>query len=118
MVVARRGADAIRLEDGRVLVAGGDDHGSLSSADLYDPTSNSWRVTGSMTVPHGGATGTLLGDGRVLIAGHSYIGDVYASSTGTWKRDRLSGVQRPPGECGGAPSQRHGARGRWRCEHV
>jgi hypothetical protein len=84
MVVARRSADAVRLQDGRVLVAGGDDYGTLSSAELYDPASNSWRLTGSMTVPHGLATGTLLGDGRVLVAGDSFVGDVYAPSTGTW----------------------------------
>jgi N-acetylneuraminic acid mutarotase len=84
MVVARRNADAVRLLDGQVLVAGGDGYGTFSSAELYDPASNSWRLTGSMTLPHGLATGTLLADGRVLIAGDTYAGDVYSPPTGTW----------------------------------
>jgi len=82
--VARRNAVAVRLQSGRVLVAGGDGYGTLSSAELYDPIANNWSSTGSMTLPHSLTTGTLLSDGRVLVAGDTYLGDVYAPAVGTW----------------------------------
>ena len=84
MSVARRNAVAVRLQSGSVLVAGGDGYGTLSSAELYGPASNSWSPTGSMTLPHGLTTGTLLADGRVLVAGDTYLGDVYTPAPGTW----------------------------------
>jgi len=68
---------ATLLNDGRVLVAGGigepkkkGDQGKvLSSAELYDPATNTWTATGDMSMPRGYHTATLLADGRVLIAG-------------------------------------------------
>ena len=90
MAAARRYAAVVRLQDGRVLVAGGDNNGTLSSAELYDPATNSWKTTGSMVVGLGLSPGVLLPDGRVLVAGHSYDGDVYQPSTGTWS---LTGYQ-------------------------
>jgi hypothetical protein len=39
------------------------------SAELYDPASQKFLRTGSMSVPRIGQTATLLKDGRVLIAG-------------------------------------------------
>jgi hypothetical protein len=64
---------ATRLLDGTVLVAGGrlDTVGGL--AEVYDPSTGSWSVTGSMLLdPWGGvpsAPATLLSDGTVLVAG-------------------------------------------------
>ena len=84
MAVARRNAAVVRLQSGRVLVAGGDTGGSLNSAEIYDPISNLWSATGSMVLQHGLSPGVLLSDGRVLVAGDSYQGDVYAPATGTW----------------------------------
>jgi hypothetical protein len=94
--VARFGQAAILLDDGRVLIAGGYtgstiDLGngsstmeSLSSAEIYDPGTNAFTLTGSMIEP---ATpdmrvrvtpGTmLLRDGRVLVEG-----EVFDPSTG------------------------------------
>jgi hypothetical protein len=64
------------LDDGRVLVVGGLDplQGStgLTSAEIYDPASNSWSPTGDMTTATIAPVATLLQDGTVLVAG---IGD-------------------------------------------
>jgi N-acetylneuraminic acid mutarotase len=55
-----------------VLVAGGaidEERTELVSAELYDPATGRWRVTGSMHWPRAQHTATLLADGRVLVAG-------------------------------------------------
>ena len=58
---------ATLLQDGRVLIVGGT---SLNTAEVYDPTTQTFSATGSTTVPRfSGITATLLADGRVLIAG-------------------------------------------------
>jgi hypothetical protein len=68
--VGRVGHTATRLNDGRVLVAGG--YGSnnqyLASAELFDPRSGAWQLIHSMKLARGGHTATLLADGMVLIA--------------------------------------------------
>jgi hypothetical protein len=71
MGVGREIHTATLLADGRVLVAGGFDasDAALASAQLYDPVTDRFSPTGSMTAARGFHTATLLGDGRVLIAG-------------------------------------------------
>jgi N-acetylneuraminic acid mutarotase len=73
MTTPRANAAAIRLLDGRVLICGGTATGQvggvLSSAELYDPATQSFTPTGSMTVQRAGQTITLLKDGRVLLTG-------------------------------------------------
>ena len=66
------GATATLLQDGRVLVAGGEvesDGDASSAADLYNPTTGQWTPTGSMRTARRGHIATLLADGRVLVAG-------------------------------------------------
>jgi hypothetical protein len=66
----RANATAVRLEDSRVLVAGGDNEtGLLASAELYDPATGKFSPTGSMLSPREFGTATLVPDGRVLILG-------------------------------------------------
>jgi WD40 repeat protein len=80
MNAQRTGATATLLDNGKVLIAGGqDENGDLSSAELYDPHSGKFTRTGSMTVGRLDHTATLLKDGRILVAGgDSTIADTTA----------------------------------------
>src|SRR6266542_1340062 len=49
MNVARASHSATRLSDGRVLIAGGENAGgALASAEVYDPATQSFSLTGSL----------------------------------------------------------------------
>ncbi|MGD0249192.1 MAG: kelch repeat-containing protein, partial [Candidatus Limnocylindrales bacterium] len=71
MTTARMGHTATLLQDGRVLLAGGEDDNltCLSSAELYDPKTGKFSRTGSMVEPRASHTATLLHNGLVLISG-------------------------------------------------
>jgi len=77
MTTRRISHTATLLEDGAVLIAGGNLIESSrppvfktqSSAELYDPDTGTFRPTGSMMTPRSRHTATLLMDGRVLVAG-------------------------------------------------
>ena len=92
MGTPRSGHAAVRLLDGRVLVAGGSDDENDTSAELYDPDSGTWSATGNMLRPHAGFPATLLRDGRVLVgdvddpaADNRVNGaEVFDPESGTW----------------------------------
>ena len=71
MNVPRSGHFAVVLIDGRVLVGGGNSSGggTTNSAEIYDPSADSWTQTSPMTSARANATAALLQDGTVLIAG-------------------------------------------------
>src|SRR5580704_2027789 len=70
MTTGRAAYSATLLLDGRVLMAGGNNHGNITdSAELYDPSKGNFTATGRMATSREYPTATLLPDGRVLIAG-------------------------------------------------
>jgi N-acetylneuraminic acid mutarotase/uncharacterized protein YjdB len=70
MIAARENQTATLLSDGTVLVAGGaSGAGVLASAEIYNPTTGTFALTGSMSTPRESHTATLLANGMVLIAG-------------------------------------------------
>ena len=77
MTAARTYHTATLLQSGKVLIAGGDVISynargqSLSSAEIFDPSTGTFTATGSMTIPRESHTATLLSSGKVLIAGGS-----------------------------------------------
>lgn len=73
LIQARAGHTATILPDGRVLVAGGErsqsNANTLSSAEIYDPRTNSWSSGPAMNLGRMGHTATPLLTGQVLIVG-------------------------------------------------
>jgi hypothetical protein len=83
---------ATLLDDGRVLVVGGEPSGM---AEIYDPQIGTFTLTGSLSTARGGFTATRLVDGRVLIVGGEPSGmaeisdllasaEIYDPDTGTF----------------------------------
>jgi N-acetylneuraminic acid mutarotase len=81
------------LATGQVLVTGGYDAAGVANAELYNPVTGQWRVTGSPAVARWDHSAILLANNRVLIvAGLSGAGGGTASATaelydpagGTW----------------------------------
>jgi hypothetical protein len=83
LTAERRGASATLLSDGTVLIAGGGDSlatnfvgpGEEGGAEVYDPVTDKFSVTGNMTESSEAHTATLLADGTVLIAGGGAFGN-------------------------------------------
>jgi N-acetylneuraminic acid mutarotase len=71
MATARVYFGATRLGNGKVLVDGGlgPSANSVSSAELYDPASNRWSLTGNLATARSSHTATLLANGNVLVVG-------------------------------------------------
>ena len=60
---------AVRLNDGAVLIAGGSSDSSGAEAEIYNPATGAFTLTGSLNVARTQPMGALLQDGTVLIAG-------------------------------------------------
>jgi N-acetylneuraminic acid mutarotase len=75
MVTQRANAGSVQLKDGRVLVAGGiAADGSpvwhmIANAEIYDPASNTWAATASLSEARHAYILTLLPNGQVLAVG-------------------------------------------------
>lgn len=88
---ARHHHTATLLLNGGVLVVGGEDGAGniLSSAELYDPATRTWKETGSLAEPRKNHTAGLLPDGRVIVVGGYHRGELASAelfdpATGTW----------------------------------
>ena len=95
MNVPRTYHSAVTLANGQVLVSGGvgPSNAFYASAELYDPTTNSWSYTGSLNAARYLHTGTVLASGKVLVAaGYGSTGspppltsaELYDPVAGTW----------------------------------
>lgn len=69
------GSKGVVLPSGRILITGGDSSfdGSgavaLNCAELFDPITQSWSITGPMVTQRSFASATVLNSGKVLVAG-------------------------------------------------
>lgn len=91
MGTGRNKHTATLLQNGKVLVAGGNSKGGLaSSAELYDPESGTWSKTASMLLPRRDHRATLLRNGKVLVAGGcpgdhwTSSAELYDPASGSW----------------------------------
>ena len=68
--VERRGHSATLLEDGKVLIVGGDNlNRMVSQAEIVDPVSQTSSLVAASTTARTDHTATRLSDGRVLVIG-------------------------------------------------
>ena len=74
----RTGHSATLLGNGQVLVAGGVNYGYdigkfsyVTTAELYNPETGRWRLTGGLKALYAGHAATLLQNGKVLLVGTS-----------------------------------------------
>lgn len=74
LTASRSGHIAVLMKNGKVLLAGGSTGPSssfsyISTAEVYDPATNTFTATGRMNSSRGSHTATLLPNGKVLITG-------------------------------------------------
>lgn len=100
---ARDSHTATTLSDGRLLIAGGFSRWGTDleppvitrSAEIYDPTSNTWSSTGEMSQARAMHAAALLADGRILVGGGFTMdaagnmvtlatAELYNPATGRW----------------------------------
>ena len=79
MTVPRQNHTATLLKSGKVLIAGGYNSNSatnseMASAELYDPSTQTFYPIATMNSARSKHTATLLNDGRVLIVGGWLLG--------------------------------------------
>ena len=78
---------AVLLQDGKVLVVGGNSNMADPAAEVYDPRTGKWTTTGPMATPGWQFAAARLLDGRVLVASTDGTGtsaELYDPGTGSW----------------------------------
>lgn len=102
MKIPRTKHAAIRLPppDDRILIVGGDGPAGTykvkHTAEIYDPSSGTWTITGSMATEHSTNPLVPLPDGRILAvgAGRYQVPEVYNPGAGSWSTTDLLNVPR------------------------
>jgi len=91
LAVPRLGHSATLLPNGKVLVTGGCAASDCSTetvvSELYDPTSNTWSATGSLTTARSFHSAVLLKTGKVLAIGGSTFQtscELFDPTKGAW----------------------------------
>ena len=93
MVDSRFSHAMVRLNDGRVLAAGGRGikNTGTDTAETWDPETGKWTATEPMSVAHEAMPMVVMQDGRVIVAGGSNrdydptaIAEVYDPATNAW----------------------------------
>ena len=86
MATARFGQTATLLNDGRVLITGGNNSSNTAgpTAEVFNPVTGTFSAAGTMTAARAGHTATLLNNGTVLIAGSGPTAEIYNPNTGTF----------------------------------
>ena len=93
MKFARGESEAVQLHDGTILVVGGYGAGTVQkSCEIYDPKTDTWKQTGSLTTQRFRFSLNILPSGKVVaLGGLTDLGigttnscEVYDPSTGTW----------------------------------
>src|SRR5215470_7136639 len=71
MGTTRWNHSATLLQNGSVLVLGGDDRTflSLTTAEIFDPATGQWSPTASLVTPRFSFMSALLSNGQILVAG-------------------------------------------------
>jgi len=107
MKTPRNGLSATLLPNGKVLVAGGSstpNGPALASAELYDPTTNTWSDAAPMAEARAHHVAVLMNNGRVFVAGGDGGGgvdpqtnEIYDPVTNTWTGAQTFFGYRPSG---------------------
>lgn len=109
----RIGPDMVLLDDGRVLVVGGQDvppsslqEGILpfvGTSEIFNPETSEWGHAATMDQPLFGQVAVLLSDGRVLVVGGDMLdgtltgsarAEIYDPATDTWTPTEDMSIQR------------------------
>jgi hypothetical protein len=94
MNVTRYNHKTVLLDNGQVLAVTGDSTGA-NTAELFNPATGAWTLTGTPAMPHEGGSVTRLANGQVLLAGgdnpfssstptFTATAELYDPSTGQW----------------------------------
>ena len=95
MATARSFPTSALLQNGNVIVIGGayrkgTTDKTLATAEVFDPCTSNWTLTGSLKMARWGAHAVTLSDGRVLVAG-GWTGSGVTGSADTEIWDQGSG---------------------------
>lgn len=84
MITNRTFPATVLLPSGKVLATGGSDTSSgspiLASAEVYDPSVNTWMSVAPMSIARSSHTATLLPGGKVFVCGGSYASNSFLAS--------------------------------------